>query len=327
MNPLHRIAQTTAAHARRVRTRSSKLYRTFVRIFTRTRASPSKADAPAFTWCKRATSISDSLDILGLYDEALQLYELANAVLFRLFQHDVDFYKPHLAKSLYDLSRLLGAMGRTEEALDCSWGSVQLCRELTERDPKAFTHCLAHSLTELSHHLRYVGRRDEALDRIHEASMLFRALARQDPIAFTRSLVGSLYSLYVCLCETGRRYEALRILKECVQLRRKLADRDPDVSYSYMHLAPLLWTLSMHWSEFGENEKALTAIQESSDLYEKLAEKFPDVYAKEFANVLDALYRCLITARRVSEARLAAKRADEVRGKVKERAFRLGVSS
>lgn len=325
MNPLHRIAQTAATQARRVRTRSSRLYHTFVRVFTRTRAPASKADAPAFTWFKKATSVSESLGNLGLHDEALRLYTIANAVLLILFQHDVDFFRPHLAKSWYDLSRRLGARGWIEEALGCSWESVQLYRELTERDPKAFTHCLAQLLTEYSHLLRCVGRRNEALEHIHEASLLFRTLARQKPIAFTRSLAGSLYSLYVSFCETGGRYVALEVLKECVQLHRKLANRDRDIFYSYMHLAPLLWTLSLHWSEFGENEKALAAIQEASDLYEKLADKFPVVYDKEFANVLDALYRCLITARRVSDARLAAKKADEVREKMKERAFRSGV--
>ena len=70
-----------------------------------------------------------------------------------------------LAGALNNLSTILSALGRWEEALAQAQEAVRLYRQLAQARPDAFLPDLAMSLNNMANRLSALGRREEALER------------------------------------------------------------------------------------------------------------------------------------------------------------------
>jgi hypothetical protein len=113
-------------------------------------------------------------------------------------------FKPHLARSLNNLSNLKSANGDKDGGLAAAKEAHETIRPLADEDPARFSYELAVTLMTL--HNRLVELPNGwpfAMTAISEAVDIFRRLAQQNPPAFEPQLAQALARYSVLLDATG----------------------------------------------------------------------------------------------------------------------------
>jgi tetratricopeptide (TPR) repeat protein len=248
----------------------------------------------AVPWDDMAGSL---LSQLGRSAEALPITQQAVDTYRALAVHDLDRYRPDLARLLLNLSSRFSEMGHPANGLPFLEEAVAAYRELVTINPERYVADLALSLTNLGVILSELGRATDATLAAQEAVTLYRELATDRHLP---DLARSLGNLGADLLKAGRVTEALSALMEAAAAYRKLAASSLD-QYG-PDLARSLVNLGIYFSMRLNSAKAISAAEEAVTIYRELADTNPGRYRPDLAQSLVNLGAVLTAQGQPAEA-------------------------
>jgi hypothetical protein len=269
-------------------------------------------------WSRRLGDVGRRDESVDTAKEAVEIYRrMAEGNLaadrpsrWRLRRRGVD-YRPHLARSLNNLSIRLGETGQRGEGLAAVRESVEIRRRLTRANSAAYLPDLAESLNNLSVDLGDAGESEEGLASAREAVRIYRRVTKADPVAHLPELAKSLSNLSVRLGEAGRSDEGLAAVREAVEVHLRLSKDNPAA-----HLPDVvasLNNLSVRLGEAGRSDEGLAAAREAVDISRQLVGVSPAAHLPDLAEWLDTLSARLGEAGRSDEGLAAAREAVDIR--------------
>jgi tetratricopeptide (TPR) repeat protein len=175
--------------------------------------------------------------------------------------------------------RLLGKVGRREEARAATRESLDVRRRIAETKPDGIYPNLAVALANYALGLKRTGTPlEEALRIEQEALGIARPLMTSVPALLGDSHVTVLNNIACTYSGLGRHDDALASSAEAVAAGRLLVDANPGKYAAKLALA--LWTFAeVRAAACQDLDAALTAAQESVERYEKLAAEAPAAHA------------------------------------------------
>lgn len=219
-------------------------------------------------------ALVDALDLLGcLYaDHGLdeQALELTGEALDEARKLDD---RRRLAGVLNNFGNRLGALGRSEAALEIARETVALYEQLEAEagDAGSFTAALALARTNLGVSYAALGRHDEALAASRAAVDAYRSLAERDP-GKRPALARALNNLGAGLAVAGREQDALACAEEAVaHYREALAGASPWATR--FELAGALDNLASRLFLLGREDEHFEPLEQAAEHWRALAEE------------------------------------------------------
>jgi eukaryotic-like serine/threonine-protein kinase len=214
----------------------------------------------------------------------------------RLLQNAAGFYKRlegelssqtdrtsrrALAQAYYEMARLAGQIGATEQAIADHRQALAVRRELAKSattDGEA-KDAVARSLIDLAKPLAQSGSADEAWALYAEARMLLEGLVRDWPgeALFQIDLATCHGEISFLLSQIGKPEQALAALKAARMIAQKLADANPAETHFQKHLAKCHCDIGVLLSNTGKPAEALVSYQAARAIQQRLADAQPDV--------------------------------------------------
>jgi len=186
-----------------------------------------------------------------------------------------------------NLGKILGNLGRREDALRATEAAVTVYQQLAEAHPAANLSNLASNLNGLGIRLGELGRREEALRATEAAVAIYRQLVESHPESHSSELAASLNNLGIGLRALGRREDALRATEEALGIYQQMpvAQREahkPFLAVSMNNLGEML-------GDLGRRDEALRVTEKAVDMYQQLENAQPQAFSSGAARSLNNL--------------------------------------
>ena len=245
-------------------------------------------------WARSLQITATVLERSLRFDEAREKAAKAAEVYRRLAADDPEAFLPDLAAAQSRLAVLLGASGRTAEALAMKREADTACRACRPSCPDWTLAACAASLGALAEQFGRSGLHEGSLACANQALGTWRALGQSQPAAFLPDLGRALHRLAVRLRESGHDKEALAHLAEAERVFNQLARVDPGTFLS--GLAVTMVDRASALAKVGQWMEALGTVKEAEMMLRSMAEAQPEVFLPVWAKALaieGACYRSL----------------------------------
>jgi len=223
------------------------------------------------------TMLSGRLVEIGRPDEATAVREeeaTAWALVAEVYRGQGDNGR-RLRGVLADLGKVLGILGRHDEAVAVQEEAVALCRRLAGEDVDRGWEHLCTALDDLGDLLVNLGRPEQALAVRQERIQAYRDLVSVDSERYESRLAHALAALGKWLLDLRRHEEGRAACEEAVATFRRLAGGD---SGEQGGLATALNNLGAHLHRLGRAEEALAVTEEAVEIRRRqvaASAKFP----------------------------------------------------
>ncbi len=227
--------------------------------------------------------LSDSLYVIGQYEDALDRAQDAAELLRPLAVLDRDRYGASLVATLTDLGANLLALARHEIALSVLNEAVLVSTELAKDDPE-WLPFFAHALHQQGAALSALGRIEEACGATENSAQVYRQLSEESPDEFSDTLAEVLADLSGCLHDLNRLKDALAVSQESVHVAKKLVATygrryDHTLAHAHNNRGIVFGQQGMHAQAEVESRAAVK-------IFRRLADHRPDVYLHEVGKTL-----------------------------------------
>lgn len=220
-------------------------------------------------WLDTVSNVGLSLLDLGLYNNALTIYQYACDNWKILFSEQPQIFGAAFASCLHNLSFTYKAIGKYIEALDVIEEVVCIRRKIFVPTPYAFLPDLSCSLMLRADCYRHLQRFQCALQSASEGVRIIRGLAFDNPDGFNRELANSLLDQAALLYDVGDCEGCLLCIEEMLKALCQLAPVYADV-FVYEIAAAHYWT-GMAYQGIGDlyfaEYSARKAVQMGRELY------------------------------------------------------------
>ncbi|KAJ7461740.1 hypothetical protein B0H11DRAFT_2055821 [Mycena galericulata] len=216
-------------------------------------------------------------------------------------------YDTNLAAGLLQLSALLSASGKNQEALRVAVEAVQFGGGLAK---ERFTD----SLYQLSVCFYNLGRYDEGMGPAQRCVALRQELVHEyGTWQFKQQLADSLFNLSSFFSDSGSdALRALQAVQEGVMIQRDISPYIPAHKFD-QRLADGLQNLAARALRAGRYQEALCSVEEAVAITRKLLDSSPSLYTPNLINILYTYANILCEQARYEEAYQAVTETDGLR--------------